>query len=48
MVAPVMAPVARAVTAGGGGVSLTARPDATVGHAAVISGHAAPSAAGQP
>jgi rare lipoprotein A (peptidoglycan hydrolase) len=43
-----MAPVAQAVTAGGGGVSLTARPDATVGHAAVVSGHAAPSAAGQP
>jgi hypothetical protein len=42
-----MAPVAQAVTAGGGGVSLTARPDATVGHAAVVSGHAAPSAAGQ-
>jgi rare lipoprotein A len=48
VVAPVMAPVAQAVTAGGGGVSLTARPDATVGHAAVVSGHAAPSAAGQP
>jgi len=48
MIAPVMAPVAQAVTAGGGGVSLTARPDATVGHAAVVSGHAAPSAAGQP
>jgi rare lipoprotein A (peptidoglycan hydrolase) len=42
-----MAPVAQAVTAGGGGVSLMARPDATVGHAAVVSGHAAPSAAGQ-
>jgi peptidoglycan lytic transglycosylase len=48
VVAPVMAPVAQAVTAGGGGVSLTARPDASVGHAAVVSGHAAPSAAGQP
>jgi rare lipoprotein A len=47
VIAPVMAPVVQAVTASGGGVSLTARPDATVGHATVVSGHAAPSAAGQ-
>lgn len=45
--APVMAPVAQAVTASGGGVTLTARPDATVGHAATVSGHAAPSAGGR-
>jgi rare lipoprotein A len=46
VVAPVMAPVAQAVTASGGGVSLTSRPDATVGHTALVSGLAAPSAAG--
>jgi rare lipoprotein A len=47
VVAPVMAPVAQAVTASGGGVSLTSRPDATVGQTAVVSGLAAPSAAGR-
>src|SRR3954452_13712712 len=47
VVAPVMAPVAQAVTANGGGVSLTARPEATVGRPAVVRGDAAPSAAGR-
>src|SRR3954466_12935663 len=46
VIAPVMAPVAQAVTANGGGVSLTARPEATVGRPAVVRGNAAPSAAG--
>src|SRR3954452_396301 len=47
VVAPVMAPVAQAITANGGGVSLTARPEATVGRPAVGRGNAAPSAAGR-
>src|SRR4051812_44503218 len=42
--APVTAPVAQAVTASGGGVSLTARPDATVGQAATVRGTAPPGA----
>ena len=47
VVAPTPAPVAQAVTASGGGVSLTARPDATVGQLATVRGSAAPSAAGR-
>jgi hypothetical protein len=42
--APETAPVAQAVTAGGGGLSLTARPDATVGQTAVMRGTAPPGA----
>jgi rare lipoprotein A len=42
--APVAAPVSQAVTASGGGVSLTARPDATVGQPATVRGTAPPGA----
>lgn len=46
VVAPVLAPVAPAQTASGGGVQLTMPPDATVRRPLLVQGTAAPSAAG--
>jgi hypothetical protein len=40
--APIMVPVAEAVTASGGGLSVTARPDATLNKVAAVSGTAPP------
>src|SRR5689334_4911606 len=38
--APIMVPVAEAVTASGGGLTVTARPDATLNKVAAVSGTA--------